>query len=243
MKIRDLMSAPVVSVTPSASIGEAAKVMLDHRYSGLPVINADGELMGIVTESDFLRRVELDTDVRRPRWLDFLRGAGRVAEEYARTNGRRVEEVMHYEVVTCSPDDPLKSAVDAMLAKRIKRLPVVENGRVVGIIARSDLLRALAPLVASQSGVPTTDEEIQNQIEARLKGEVWSSGLVVATVNGGVVTLEGTVFDDRQRQAMRVLVENVPGVTQVIDRVMWIEPSTAALGGIGGVVMDRNGDA
>ena len=238
MKVREVMSSPVVSVSAAASVGEAAEAMIEHGFSGLPVTNAEGMLVGIVTESDFLRRPELGTDIRRPRWLDFLRGAGRVAEDYARANGRRVEEVMHFNVITCGPEDSLKSAVDTMLQKRIKRLPVVENGRVVGIIARSDLLKALAPLVAPQGGVVATDEEIHNQIETRLKGEEWTSGLVVATVRGGVVTLDGTVFDDRQRVAMRILVENVPGVSRVVDRVVWIEPTIAGMGGYSGLGME-----
>jgi CBS domain-containing protein len=229
------MHFPVITVPPTASVAAAARLMLDRGVSGLPVVDADGKLRGIVTEGDFLRRTELDTEVRRPRWLEFFFDTGRIAEEYTRAHSRRVADIMQAEPFTCRPDDPLESIVETMGRRHIKRLPVVENGRVVGIIARADLLRALAPLVNPGEPETISDAEIALAIERRMKAETWPSSLIETTVKGGVVTLKGTVFDRRQQEAMHVLVENVPGVKQVVDDLVWIEPfSATVVGPLGG---------
>ena len=229
MLIKDIMTTPVVTIGRTASIAEAAALMLEKGISGLPVVDADGKLNGIVTEGDFLRRTELDTAIRRPRWLEYFQNTGRVAEEYVRSHGRKVEEVMQEEPVTCRPEDPLRVAVEAMLRRHIKRLPVVDEGRVVGIVARSDLLRALATLLSGSPSGTRSDEEIQAEIAAQFGGETWTSSLIEASVDSGVVTLRGLVFDVRQRQAARVLVENIAGVKSVVDDLLWIEPSTATV--------------
>ena len=229
MLIRDIMSSPAITISPSATVGEAAGLMLDRGISGLPVVDADGRLRGVVTEGDFLRRTELGTEVQRPRWLEYLQNTGKVAEEYVRSHGRRIEEVMQPEAVTCVPEDPLGVAVEAMLRRHIKRLPVVEDGRVVGVVSRSDLLRALAPLMAEHELTSLSDAQIQSQIEAQLRGETWAGSLIEVAVKDGVVTLEGTVFDKRQQQAAHVLVENVAGVKSVVDHLLWIEPTSATV--------------
>lgn len=228
--VKDVMRAPVVTIQPTASIAEAAQLMLDRGISGLPVVAADGKLVGIVTEGDFLRRTELDTEIRRPRWLEYFLDTGRLADEYAHAHGRKVEEVMHDDPVTCRPDDPLESVVEKMARRHIKRLPVVEDGRVVGIVARADILRALAPMVvAAQPAGVVPDWQIAETINARLRAEAWPGSLIETTVKDGVVTLKGTVFDKRQQEAMHVLVENVPGVRSVVDDLLWVEPMSATV--------------
>jgi CBS domain-containing protein len=223
------MTTPVISVKPSATIAEAARLMLDHSISGLPVVDAHGVLRGMVTEGDFLQRAELGTEIRRARWLEYLVNTGRVAEEYVLSHGRRVGEVMQGEPITCGPDDSLDVPVKAMLQHRIKRLPVVEGNRVAGIISRSDLLRALVPLVEPAGNSRRPDREIADAIEARMKSVVWTGSLIEPNVKDGVVTLEGTVFDQRQQQAIHVLVENIPGVQAVVDRLLWIEPMSGTV--------------
>jgi CBS-domain-containing membrane protein len=224
MLVKDVMTSPVISVKPSATIAEAARLMLDHNISGLPVVDTHGVLRGMVTEGDFLQRAELGTEIRRARWLEYLVNTGKIAEEYVLSHGRRVGEVMQDEAITCGPDDSLDVPVKAMLQHRIKRLPVVEGNRVVGIISRSDLLRALVPLVEPDGNRRRPDQEIVEAIEARMKKVVWAGSLIEPNVKDGVVTLEGTVFDQRQQQAIHVLVENIPGVKAVVDQLLWIEP-------------------
>src|SRR5215468_4495533 len=132
MKTTDIMTRNVVSVQPATTILQAAQLMLQHRISGLPVVDRDGQVIGIVTEGDFLRRAETGTQRQRPRWLEFLIGPGRLAEEYVRSSSRRVEDVMTRSVHAIDEDMPLSDIVDLMERHRIKRLPVLRDRRLVG---------------------------------------------------------------------------------------------------------------
>jgi CBS domain-containing protein len=144
MQAADVMTPKVLSVSPDASILEAMQLMLLNGVSGLPVIDQCGSLVGIVTEGDFLRRVETGTEKERPKWLEIFMGPGRLADEYVHTHGRRVAEVMTPDPFTIAEDTPLEDVVDSMERRRIKRVPVVREGRLVGIVSRADLLHALA---------------------------------------------------------------------------------------------------
>ena len=225
MLVQDVMSAPVVSVGPSTSIRDAARLMLMRRISGLPVVKTDGAIVGIVSEGDFLRRNELGTEVKRPRWLEFLVGPGKAADEYVHTHGRKVEEIMSENVVTAEPTTPLESAIETMTKRHIKRLPVVVEGKVVGIVTRSDILQALANLLPSPNQKAVTDAEIEQAVAAELAAQTWSrNGFIKVRVTGGVAELSGCIFDERERLASRVAAENVPGVKSVSDQMTWVEP-------------------
>jgi CBS domain-containing protein len=129
MKAADVMTARVISVAPDASVLECVRLMLQHRISGLPVIDTKGALVGVVTEGDFLRRVEAGTQRKRPRWLEFLTGPGRLADEYVQSHGRKVSDVMTPEPVTIDEDTPVEEVVRLMEGRRIKRLPVMRGIR------------------------------------------------------------------------------------------------------------------
>ncbi len=144
MQAKDVMTSPVVSVEPDATILQAIRTMLQRRISGLPVIDKDGHLIGIVTEGDFLRRVETGTERRRPRWLEFLIGPGRLADEYTRSHGRKVNEVMTPDPTTVTEDAPLDEIVKLMERRQFKRIPVVRGEQVVGIVTRANLVHAIA---------------------------------------------------------------------------------------------------
>jgi len=144
MKARDVMTRGVVSIRPDASILEAAHLMLEHGISGLPVIDEAGSLVGIVTERDLLRRNTADAQLRRPEWVEFLIGPERLALEYAESRTRKVNEVMTANLITISEAEPIEKAVRLMDEHRIKRLLVMRDGKLVGIIARPDLVRAFA---------------------------------------------------------------------------------------------------
>lgn len=168
MRVADIMTAPVLSVAPTTSIADAAQIMLSHRISGLPVVAEDGSLVGMVTEGDFLRRSELGTERKRSAWLAFFLSAGKAAEEYVHSHGRRVEDVMTTNVVATNSDAQLEAIVEIMGRRRIKRLPVVDGGKLVGIVARSDLLKALSKTLPSAEGAATTDDVIHREIVAEL---------------------------------------------------------------------------
>jgi len=224
MLVGNLMTTPVISIEPSVSISDAAKLMLAHRISGLPVVTRDGTLVGMVTEGDFLRRSELGTERKRSRWLEFFVSPGKAADEYVHAHGRKVEEVMSTDVVTVGRSLSIDEVVNLITRHRIKRLPVVENGKVVGIIARSDLLRAMARALPATDAVATDDERIRTAISAELSKQSWGGALIHVHVEDGAVELSGTILDERARLAARVAAENVSGVRSVSDQLVWVEP-------------------
>ena len=221
----DVMTCTILSVRSDATIAEAIRAMLDNRISGLPVIDEAGRLVGILTEGDLLRRGETGTERHRPRWLEILMGPGRLAEEYVRTHGRRIAEVMTRDPVTVSPDTPLEEIVALMERHRIKRVPVLDGDVPVGILSRADLLRGLAGALAEAPAAAASDEEIHERILAELARAAWvpRDGVAI-TVENGVVDLNGVILDEKERVALRVAAENVPGVRAVQDHLVWVEP-------------------
>jgi CBS-domain-containing membrane protein len=226
MKASDVMTSLVISVKAEASIMTAIRLMLQNHISGLPVTGSKGELVGIVTEGDFLRRGEIGTQRRRSRWLEFFIGPGHWADEYVHARGCKVAEVMTPEVITITDDTPLDEAVTLMERHRIKRLPVVRDGRVVGIVSRANIMHALVSLgVEAKSPLATTDASIRANILAECDKQPWRP-LLNVVVRDHVVHLWGTLTDERERRALVVLAENVPGVQAVHDHMVWVEPTS-----------------
>lgn len=223
MRVSDVMTRNVVSVRSDDTILKAARLMLQNRISGLPVVDAEGGLIGMVTEGDFLRRAEINTARRRPKWIEFLLGPGRLADEFTRASGRRVQEVMTQKPVTVGEDVSLATAVELMERNRIKRLPVVRDGKIVGIISRANLVRALVSLPQASEAPAGGDAAIRDQILAAFVAQPWAPRIDV-TVKDGIVDLWGTITDDRERKACVIVAENVGGVRQVRDHIVWVEP-------------------
>jgi CBS domain-containing protein len=233
MKTSEIMTRNVVSIGPGASVRDAIRLMLDHRVSGVPVVDDAGKVVGILTEGDLLRRGETGTERRRRAWLEFLMGPGRLAEDYVKTHGRRVAEIMTHEVVSIGPDTPAAELVRLMESRHIKRLPVLDGDVLVGIVSRADLMGALARILDRDEVPPDQlekglagDEAIRARVLAELeRAHGWAplSGVTV-TVTDGVVELNGAIFEDKERAALRVAAENVPGVKAVEDRLVWVEP-------------------
>ena len=223
----DIMTSPVKTIGPDATIEEAIALLLESHVSGLPVADADGRLVGLVSEGDFLHRAELGTAKRKPRWIEFLLGPGEIAESYVMSHGRKVHDVMTRDVATVSESASINEVVEVMERRKVKRLPVVSGDRLVGIITRADLLRALSKAVAPKVASPAecTDQAILDKLLAELRSQGFASPKTLdVTVDQGVVTLTGEIFDERQRPALVVAAENIPGVTRVVDKLVWIEP-------------------
>jgi CBS domain-containing protein len=230
MKVMDVMTRDVVSVGPDASVLEAVRLMLQHRISGLPVVDAGGILQGMITEGDFLRRSETGTARKRSRFVEILLGPGRLAEDYTRASGRKVGEVMTRDVYTVPEDAPLEQVVHLMERHRVKRLPVVRGDKMVGIVTRANLVRAVANLALAEHPVAASDATIREQLIAELKRQPWAPiGLMDVVVKDGVVKLSGALTDERERQAIRVAAENIPGVKKVEDHLIWIEPNSGVI--------------
>jgi CBS domain-containing protein len=225
MNAGDVMTQSTVTVDPDASIMHAIQMMLKRRISGLPVVDNTGALVGIVTEGDLLRRAELGTQKRRPRWIEFLIGPGRLASEYVSACGRKVDEVMTTPVHTVSEDTSLTDVVTIMESKQVKRLPVLRDGQLVGIISRANLLRALVSVGRDTKPTNVADTAIRQHLLAELAKQSWAPvALVDVIVKNGVVHLWGTLTEERQRQGIRVMAENTPGTKRVEDHLVWIEP-------------------
>ncbi len=227
MKAEDVMTRDVISTDPDATVLQAARLMLQHHISGLPVIDKDGILVGVLSEGDFLRRRETRTERRRSRWLEFLMGPGRIAAEYSHSHGNKVSEVMTPDVVTVDVTTPLEDIVDVMERRRIKRVPVVCGGLVVGIITRSNLMHAMVSLARVAQPAATDDSVIRERLLAEIQKEQWAPAATAnVVVHDGVVELWGVIIDERQRDALKVAAENTPGVKAVKDHLIWIEPTS-----------------
>jgi len=240
MNAGDIMTRPAITVTPQTTIAEAARLMVNERVSGLPVTDADGAIVGIVTEGDLLHRSETGTAARHSRWLELLVGPGRLARDYVHAHARKVGEIMTTKVVSAEPGTELSEVVKLMEAHRVKRLPIIDGGRLVGILSRANLVAALADSLeraATATGATgaTDDGEIRERILEAIQNEPWGPRASVdVTVTDGVVELYGTITDERERVALQVVAENVPGVKAVRDRLVWVEP-------ISGIVIPAEG--
>ncbi len=227
MKARDVMVSPVITVKPSASVREVAETLVNKHISAVPVVDDQGKLLGIVSEGDLLHRAEARTQRRRSWWLTGLIRGDALASEYIKAHSRSVTDVMTKEVITAAPDTPLYEIAALLERNSIKRVPVVENGRIVGIVSRANLVQALASS-RKQLETPGSDAEIREKILAELNAQPWANtALLNVTVSGGVVDLWGLAPSETERKAIRVAAEAVPGVRAVNDNMMKA-PSTWA---------------
>ncbi|HEY6027837.1 MAG TPA: CBS domain-containing protein [Pseudolabrys sp.] len=231
------MTRRIVSIAPDATVLQAARLMLQHHISGLPVVDASGTLVGILSEGDFLRRRETATERRRSRWLEFLMGPGKIAAEYTHSHGEKVSEVMTDEARTVDEDTDLEAVVELMERHRIKRVPVMRAGKMTGILTRSNLMHAMVSMARSETAAPKGDADIRERLLSEIQAQDWAPAATVnPVVRNGVVELWGAIMDERQRAALQVAAENIPGVKAVKDHLVWIEPTS-------GMVIEAPGDA
>ncbi len=236
VQAQDVMTRRLICTSPDASIVQAAHLMLQNHISGLPVVDAGGTLVGIVTEGDFLRRAEINTDRRRSRWIEFLTGPGKLADEYTQSHGRKVAEVMTDDLHTITEDTPLDEIVRLMERHRIKRLPVLRDSKLVGIVTRANVMRAVVSLMPVASEIAKDDAGIREQLNKEIKQYPWAPvTLINPIVLDGVVDLWGTIMDEREREALKVAAENIPGVKAVHDHLVWVEP-------VSGMYVGETGD-
>jgi len=227
MKAQDVMTRDVITIDPDSTVLQAARLMLQHHVSGLPVVDGNGNLVGVLSEGDFLRRRETKTERRRSRWLEFLMGPGRIAAEYSHSHGSKVSEVMSADVQSVEQDTALEDIVELMERKRIKRVPVLCGGQLVGIVTRSNLMHAMVSLARMAQPASKDDSAIREKLLAEMQHEKWAPlATVDIVVHEGMVELWGVIVDERQRTALKVAAENIPGVKAVIDHLVWVEPTS-----------------
>jgi CBS domain-containing protein len=228
MRASDVMTCNVISVTPDMTVRDAARVFTDNHISGVPVLDSEGHLVGVISEGDLLRRVELGTDSRqRSSWLDLF-SATHEAIDYIKTHAQKVRDVMTTDVVTVTATTPLSEVASIFESRRIKRVPVMDAGQVVGIVSRANLIQALASIVEeSTSDAALSDRDIRATLMGELAGRKWAFAGRNVVVKDGVVHLWG-IFDSMEAvQAVRVAAESIPGVKRVDDHT---EPYTVLPG-------------
>ncbi len=220
MQARDVMHSPVITLKPTSSIKEAAKLFLKRRISAAPVIDAQGKLVGIVSEGDLIHRSEIGTEQRRSWWLTLIAEDQDLARDYIKAHSRQVADVMTRNVVTATPDTPLNEIAIMLEKNAIKRVPIVRDGRLVGIVSRANLVQAVATS-GSKLDIPLSDAAIREKLLAHLDAQRWANtGLPNVTVNDGVVDLWGITSSELERKAIRVAAEAAPGVRAVNDRMI-----------------------
>lgn len=223
MRAHQIMTRDVITVTPHTSIEDAAKIMLRTHVSGLPVLDDAGKLVGIVSESDFLRRSEIGTGRKRPAWLQFLIGPGRVATDFVRERGRKVEDVMTENPITVGEETPLEDLVRLMEKNGVKRLPVMSGDTLKGIVTRSNLLQAVASMAHEIPDPTADDDHIRERITRAVNATDWRPISFEVTVRNGVVHLHGIITTDKARQATIVAAQNTAGVKAVHDHLCFVD--------------------
>jgi CBS domain-containing protein len=217
MRARDVMTPNVATVAPEDTVDQIIEVLIERGVSAAPVVDRD-ELVGIVSEGDLLRRRELDTQKRYRGWRAFLADPDALAREYVKSRGMRARDVMSKPVISVGQDSPIGEIAELMEKHHIKRVAVVDGGKLSGIVTRADLVRAL--VWRQVGGRQTDDAAIRNTLRQRLGSQHWmDSGTIRFTVKNGVVALSGFVGSAEQREAVRVMAESIPGVTGVTSDV------------------------
>ena len=225
MRAHQIMTRKVITVKADTPVLDAANLMLQHHISGLPVVDETGRLIGMVSEGDFIRRSEIGTQRPRIRWLEFLMGVvGKAAQDYVREHGRKVSDIMTQDDLCIATEDmPLSELVGLMERRNVKRMPVVRGHTLIGIVTRTDLLRAVASLARDVPDPTADDDHIRDRVIATIENNDWRPLQFGATVRDGIVHLSGIIADERYRRAAIVAAENVSGVKLVHDHLYLVD--------------------
>jgi CBS domain-containing protein len=220
MQVADVMTRKVETVSPSTPVRDIVAKLVQHRISAVPVIDHQGLLVGIVSEADLLHRRESGTEIRRPWWLDLFSDPDARAEAFLKAHGRTAEEVMTRALEVVDEETPLDVAAKLMDERHVRRLPVVKEGRVVGIVARADLIRSLAKSNDRPERATADDLAIKDEIERTAKSAgLTATGMVTVVVHDGVVHLWGVAETAKERKALEVAAAEVQGVREVDNRL------------------------
>lgn len=221
MQAKDVMTTSVVTVDPDATVNDIAKILVERSISAVPVVDDDGAILGIVSEGDLMHRQEIGTDRReRSWWLRSFTNASTLAKEYAKSHGLHAHDVMTRDVITIPETTTLAKVAEILETNHIKRVPVVSDGKLVGIVSRANIIRGLATSQeAPLASVSTDDEAIRGKmieiLEAESWGNSWSTNVMVSD---GVVELWGSVRTEAEREAARAAADNIPGIRKFVDR-------------------------
>jgi CBS domain-containing protein len=220
MNAQETMTKDVITVGPETTVSEIASLLVRHRISAVPVVSKDNRVVGIVSQTDLGHRSETGTEKKRKWWLDVFANTDVKAREYIKSHGVKAEDVMSRVVVSVARDASLSEVAEILDTHSIRQVPVMEGGKLVGMISRADLVRKLAEVTVAAPAVRSDNGALQKAIWDQMKAQPWlRAAYVNFAVKGGVVDLWGAVDSDEQRRALRVLVEGVSGVQKVENNV------------------------
>ena len=219
MKAKDIMTSRVVTVGPDEPVTAIAQRLTDHHISAVPVVEEDGTLLGIVSEGDLLRRPEIGTE--KPSgswWLNLWREPSDLAEDFTKAHGKTARDVMTAPVISVGPEASLSEVAETLERNHIKRVPIVDDGRVVGLISRANIIREIASAGTVSIDSDADDEAIRRAVDRALSEQPWASyGTTSVTVKQGTVEFWGVVGSESERTASKVLAEEIAGVKGVVD--------------------------
>jgi CBS domain-containing protein len=229
MNALETMTKDVITVGPDATVGEIAGLLVQHRVSAVAVVSADDRVVGIVSQTDLGHRAETGTEKKRKWWLDIFADADTRAREYVKSHGLRAQDIMTRFVVSVSKTANLSEVAEVLDTHRIRQVPVMEDGKLLGMISRTDLVRKLAEVRVSAPATRPENGALQKAIWDQIKSQPWlKSAYVNLAVQDGAVELWGAVDSDEQRRALRVLVEGVSGVRKIENNVVLFPKVIAA---------------
>jgi CBS domain-containing protein len=219
MKARDVMVSHVITVGPELDVKAVANTLVANGISAVPVVAIDGSIVGIVSEGDLMRRAV--SGAKRSRWLETFSSAEQLMADFVRAHGRKAKDVMTRQVISISPDTSLQEIANLLEKNGIKRVPVIENGRLVGIVSRANLVQALATRGLAFVDVAEADEALRKVILFNLRKLPWTTAMTMidVIVDRGVVNLWGVVRNEEEKNAVRITAEGTPGVQAVNDHV------------------------
>ncbi len=223
MRARDVMTTPVITASADSTVKELVDLMLKHRISAVPIVDSSGGPMGIVSEGDLIRRSEIGTEQKESWWLWLVGGRMQMTEDFIRAHGSRAADIMSRDVIAVGPDATLAEIAATLERRRIKRVPVVDNGKIVGIVSRANILRALAS-ASEKAGLETAsadDNDIRSRLMGLLEQQGWADlSRINIVVSDKVVHLWGSVSSAQERRALVVAAESVGGVKRVADHTI-----------------------
>jgi CBS domain-containing protein len=221
MKARDVMVSHVITVGPELDVKAVANTLVANGISAVPVVAIDGSIVGIVSEGDLMRRAVSGAERKRSWWLETFSSAEQLMAEFVKEHGRKAQDVMTRQVISVDPDTSLQEIANVLEKHGIKRVPVIENGRLVGIVSRANLVQALASRGLAFVDVAEADEALRKVIVLNLRKLPWTAAMAVVDVivDRGIVNLWGVVRNEEEKNAIRVAAEETPGVQAVNDHL------------------------
>ena len=221
MRATDVMTTGVITVGENATVPEAAKLMATHGISAVPVVDKNDRVIGMVSEGDLLHRAETGTERRRSWWLEMVSSTNQLASDYIKSHSGKVKDVMTRDVLSVTEDTPVLDIAVLLETNRIKRVPVLRDGKPVGIVSRANLVRALAMTISEEANEGEVDDRsIREKLLAELKAQKWAEvSPANVTVKDGVVHLWSSYLSEEEKRALVVAAENIAGVRRVEDHM------------------------